>query len=325
MNTRRTYTSAQKQYREYCADRSIDALPVTADHLLAWLAHEASSVSPYRTARTIGTFRSAISTMHAESAWGAQPSPIDDPRITRFCKGVVVSKRSSDKAKQSERIESIDITPELLLEMEPFAITDATSYQLMSWAAACTGTFALLRLNELLGAHMNRNRVLKLDQITLYSAGAGNQRQRYPPAPDHERCFFTIALGPTKADQAGRNKPIAVAARPAVQALWRWLIHRHALGVSSPELFRLPHHDPLTFPQLKEYLQDILESMGRGRPHITGKAFRRGGASALHAAGEQPDDAAALGHWRNSRMVEVYANQRAKDQRQLEMSRRMAN
>ena len=172
---------------------------------------------------------------------------------------------------------------------------------------------------------MNRDRALKLEQLTLYAAGAGNQQQRYPPAPNADRCHFTMSLGSTKADQAGRNKPIAIAARPAVQAMWRWLILRHSLGVASPELFRLPRTDPLTFAQLKEYLQDLLESMGRGRPHITGKAFRRGGASALYAAGEMPDDAAALGHWKDSRMVEVYANQLAKDKRQLEMSRRMAN
>ena len=263
--------------------------------------------------------------MHAESRWGDQPSPVLDPRITRFCKGVAVKKRGSDKAKQNDRVETIELTPDLLIEMEPFAITDATAYQIMSWAAACTGTFGLLRLNELLGAHMNRDRVLKLDQLTLYAAGAGNQQQRYPPAPNADRCHFTIALGSTKADQAGRNKPIAIAARPAVQAMWRWLILRHSLRVTSPELFRLPHTDPLTFPQLKDYLQDLLESMGRGRPHITGKTFRRGGASALHAAGETSDDAAALGHWKDSRMVEVYANQQAKDKRQLEMSRRMAN
>lgn len=303
----------------------IDPLPVTADHLLAWLAYEASLAKPYRSARTIGTFRSAISTMHAESEWGSIPSPVLDPRITRFCKGVAVQKRQSDKARRSDRIETIDLTPDLILEMEAFAITDASPEETMCWSAACTGTFGLLRLNELLGAPMNRDRILKLDQITLYRAGAGKQQQGYPPAPNADGCHFAIILGPTKADQAGRNKPIVIAARPAVQALWRWLGVRHRLEVTRPELFCMPRSDPLTLTRLTEYLQDLLESMGRGRPHITGKAFRRGGASALHASGEASADAASLGHWKDGRMVELYANQQAKERRQLEMSRRMAN
>lgn len=323
-NTRRTYLSAQTHYRAYCAERGIHPLPVTADHMLAWLACEAASKSPRRTGRTIGSFRSAISTLHAESAWGGQPNPVNDPRVTRFIRGVISSKRTEDAAAQQQKTDSIDITPDLLGEMEAFAITDASHAQIMCWAAACTGTFALLRPNELLGSTQNPERVLQLSQITLFRAGAGNQQQRYPPNGDAAGCHFTIALGATKADQAGRNKPKVVAARPAVQAIWRWLQLRHKVGVDSPALFCLPHCIPLTHAQLRTYLQDVLESMGRGRPHISGKAFRRGGASGLLAAGEQREDAAALGHWKNERMLEIYANTLAKEKRQIEISRRMA-
>ena len=116
--------------------------------------------------------------------------------------------------------------------------------------------------------------------------------------PDH----FTIALGPTKADQRGTNAPIAVAARPAVLALWVWMHKRRDLTPHpelEPQLFRVPGSPPLQLPELMEAIADACEYSGRPPPHLSG---RRGGASELMAAGAARPIMHAAGRW-SSRAV----------------------
>jgi hypothetical protein len=79
----------------------------------------------------------------------------------------------------------------------------------------------------------------------------------------------------------------------------------------------------VTLRQVTDYLKDTLESLGHGRPHITGKAFRRGGASALVASNTPAAAAAAAGRWKSLAMPLVYANHAAKQSQALEISRAM--
>ena len=146
--------------------------------------------------------------------------------------------------------------------------------------------------------------------------------------PDH----FVVQLFDTKADQHGTNPPHAVAAPLAVAAMWRWMIARRSLartaaassssGTTPDFLFALPGTSAIALPQVVTYLQDLLESRGHGRPHITGKSFRRGGASDLVAANVPADAAAAAGRWKSAAMPLVYANRVAKQSQSLEISRR---
>ena len=66
-------------------------------------------------------------------------------------------------------------------------------------------------------------------------------------------------------------------------------------------------------------------ALGQPRPHLTGKAFRRGGASGLMAAGAARPDIQAAGRWRSAAMLETYSSARGQERaREIAVSRGMA-
>lgn len=327
-NTRRTYERPQGKWREWCAARGHAALPITIERAEAWLEHLA--VGGTITANTIRYHRSAISTLHAESAFRADPNPLDSPAITRMMKAVKAHLRTRDAAAKKARPLTISITPALLVELEAIG-RGGTPADAMMWAAACVGTCALLRPSELLGSPQNRDRHIRAVQITFFVAADSSVVAGWLPdareatiahfaLPDR----FAIALEATKADPDARNEPIVVATRIAVAALWRWMNIRRGLGAVGPKLFCVPLSPPLVLKRLIARMQDLLESIGRGRPHITGRAFRRGGASGLVGDGVSRADAAAAGRWKAESMLDVYADAESKARRAITTSRRMA-
>lgn len=279
-------------------------------------------------------FRSALSTMHEESVWAHLPNPItSDPRVGRLLTGVAKSRRAvhfADERQKAEPERSLDLTPALLAELAPLASRSDSPRLAMHWAAACLGTFGLLRLNELLGSAAHPERVLRTSQLKFCRTAACIPAMLPPQGlaatPDH----LELNLLDTKADQLGANPPLRVATPLAVEAVWRWMLARRNLHRASPSpgnvpqyIFALPGEDPLTLRTLVRFLQDCLEKAGHGRPRITGKAFRRGGASAVVAANLPASVAAAAGRWASPHMPLVYASQEAKQRQALEISRAM--
>ena len=62
-STRRNYAASQARFTSFCRARGRGPLPIDSDLLVQWLASESETG---KMARTIGTYRSAISTMHEE-------------------------------------------------------------------------------------------------------------------------------------------------------------------------------------------------------------------------------------------------------------------
>jgi hypothetical protein len=278
---------------------------------------------------TIRTYRSALSLLHHEGPQRHLPNPLDSEALTRLIKGITREKSASEKiARNARSIATIEITPEELLALEPIARGDSPE-SIAKWAAITLGTFGLLRIGELLGQR-DGTRILQTTDIRFYldshsrdEAGLLPHADEIPrhALPDH----FTVTFGSTKADQLGKNPPLGIAARPAVAAMWRWVHTRRDNGIDCPELWKFScRHPTLALSSLVSYLQDWYESLRKGRPHITGKAFRRGGASGLVSTGVPREDAAAAGRWRSQAMVETYANAQSKQQRALLINRQMA-
>ena len=136
------------------------------------------------------------------------------------------------------------------------------------------------------------------------------------PIPDH----FSIDLGATKTDQAGRNPPKVCAVPSAVRAIWEWAIQRHHRAEPSPLFFALDGL-PLLMPELLFELERIHELQGLGPVRFTGKCFRRGGNSSAAAAGLPLSDLQARGGWASSAMVNVYTTAEAKRERILALGR----
>ena len=107
--------------------------------------------------------------------------------------------------------------------------------------------------------------------------------------------------------------------------MWRWLVLRRQGDAYGPELFRPAGRKgaPLSLATLLGWLTDGLTSLGYSSVKLTGKCFRRGGASALVAAGLGPEQVAPRGRWKSLSMPAVYANAASKRQADIDVSRRM--
>jgi integrase len=245
-------------------------------------------------------------------------------------RGLEKSRAAAELAAKAAKPLSPPLTPELLEQMRPFA-AGAGPFERMAWAAACVGAYAGLRPNELLGSNEHRDRALRAEQITFRgSSASAASGEELPVVPLSSASAiphaFTIALGPTKADQQGRNPAHLVAGRPAVEALWQWMQQRSALGGRGPEpLFAVPgDFRPLSVAQLIAEL-DAWGTHAKGRPvHFLGRCFRRGMASAAAAAGAPVPVLQQLGRWAGAHSHEHYVDQRARFQRFLAASSNLA-
>lgn len=175
-----------------------------------------------------------------------------------------------------------------------------------------------------------------MDSIIFYSKGTVSlpmallprgSKPREHPYPE----YFTISFGPTKADPLAKYFPLPIAAPSCVKALWDWLHFRRdtlPINYSAPELFSWPSASSgMSFKLKVQGLIDTL--MGWSTPLygesliIKGRSFRRGGASALLAAGADQAVIMSAGRWKSSSMINVYSSKQSKQSRALAGSRAM--
>jgi len=321
-----------RYYQEWCTARGLEAsaAALTLQSAVEFIASYAEESN--RTAGTLRVYRSALSTWWAEAL---QPgtNPLQHPLFTRLMDGIARDKRPTEAARRAATPVTISLTPVLLAEMERMGAgaRGTPPEDLMRWAACNLGTYALLRPGEFLGVHKDRGSALRADSVTFFAAD-GSQRKTalHPhgtdvdlhPFPDR----FSVALGATKADQAGKNKDVVVAAPPAVAALWRWVHMRRDCLSDDDELFRVPGSLPLSQAALTRHIAFWCAAVTGDAtlPKVTGRCFRRGGASGLMAAGASDSDIQAQGRWRSAAMPAVYSDAASQEQRRVSVSRAMA-
>lgn len=326
-NTRRTYQGPQRRYTDFCYKTGREPLPVDALAVLHFLARE-SHADYDKSSRTIGLYRSALSTMHAESEYGGQPNPLDDPRIARLLVGVKKSKIESDAEKREAATPTAVLTPKFLVDHEAYFGMSDEPANVMKWAACCLGSFAALRKTELIGSSFYPERRLKISQIKFYHTDL-TRTVIAIPAPSIVRVedinHFSISLGATKADPLAHNKPSLCFSAVAIRAMWKWMHLRHSLTRAEvPQLFTIGTTH-LDYATLMTFVQNMFVAKGDGRMKFTGKAFRKGAASELVASNVPNSVSADLGRWRTTHMVETYATPAAKAARFEQMSRELGH
>jgi hypothetical protein len=283
---------------------------------------------------TLLVYRSALSTHHRETTMGEVTNPLEAKAVTMVLDGIQRAWHLREAAAKAKAPQSINITPAILADIKSHLTSDEPLHSML-WSAATVGVYAMLRPHELLAdRHIEGTidtRALRFSQITFYEKEHSKQTVTLLPknaesdidlyaVPDS----YTIALGQTKTDQLGKRRPKVVAAAPAVQALWRWCHLRQSLGSSSPLLFACDGVPPLTLRQLLSAITKALVALGYNNPKVTGKCFRRGGASALVAQGISNEDVARVADWHSSSMVNIYASSEAKEARRIATSRLLA-
>ena len=324
-STRRTYAAPLAAYRQFCLHRGACPLPcsVTIAKAGDWLAHVALGGRVSGNTVTVRTYRSALSTAWEEA--GVQgDNPLRSALIDRIVLGASKLLKDRDMAARAAREVTVELTPTLLAQFHPFVVEAGARAPLaatelaMVWAAACLGVFGLLRPNEFLYVGQKASKVLLADAITFRAAPIHEAQQGLLPrgtvvtaasVPDR----FEVALGATKADALGRNGRLIIAARMAVEALWRWMhVRRDAGHAPHAPLFVQVNGLALASRKLLTQIVTWYARLTGVEPKITGRAFRRGGASDMLRAGASIPDIMAAGRWRSPAMVGVYANAEAR-------------
>lgn len=276
---------------------------------------------------TIRTYRSALSTAF-EEALGTGTNPLDDPAIGRIIAGIKRAKLPSELAQRRDAPRKLELTAELLAELAPHAGTDGSPQDVMRWAAACVGSYGMLRPNEFLGVAKKRSNAVRVSEVAFFAqAGSAKRVGLCPPGaaledydvPDR----FSLDLGATKADQFAQNPPLVIAAAPAVQAMWRWMHLRRDLGGCPGPVFAVPFGSgSLSCKELCEHLREwATVATGEPAPKVVGRTFRRGGTSSMVAGGASRDDIRRAGRWKSDGMVDTYSSAASKQARAILDSR----
>jgi hypothetical protein len=110
----------------------------------------------------------------------------------------------------------------------------------------------------------------------------------------------------TKTDQDALRPPLMIAGTIAVRAMWRWVHMRRAAGaLDSDRLFALGAR-PLSQTALLASITSNLHRCGYPDARLSGKCFRRGGASALFESGASASSITTAGRWATENMFRHY-------------------
>lgn len=320
--TLRSYQTAWRAWDSYAAAHDIDdAAGVPTDAAETWLASLGASgrLAP----ASIAAYKSAVLTRHELYHTGA--NAWDTQRVSRILRGIARTAVPLTPAP------TLALTPAIIAVIAPGSLLGTDLQSRMLYAAATMATHAMLRPSEMLGTPAQKQRALRADDITFFAwAGTHTTCALYPHGTDLGSASvpdrYSIRLGVTKADQGATNPPIVVAAPSAVRALWTWMHARRDSSTLSPLLFVARPRPgaaerPLSIAALCRAITDALDAAGVDHPKVTGKTFRRGGASALTAAGAPTAAIANMMRHRSLAVQDRYSSAAAKAARLVALSR----
>lgn len=303
---------------------------LTPQQCANWLVEYATGGGKGKMASSLGVARSAISTRW-ELAGLEGANPASSPIVSRLLKGYAKSRVEAEAVIRSEREETISLTVERLAELAPIADCSrgGAPRDVMLWAAACVATFGLNRCAELFGATRVGRPPIAASAVKFFDSEYATQPRALCPGPAEGAplpAYFTLALGPTKADPMGRNADLRIAARVAVAALWKWMhLRRDRGGTLTGHLFQVDSFPPLTRTELFERVRDWHRVAFGTAPKVTGRAFRRGGNQSLVASGAPHPVLKQAGRWKSDAMPSVYSSAEADAARGLKASRALGD
>jgi hypothetical protein len=292
-STRSTYDSAIRSFKRWRADRTalVDA-PATAQEVISWLAALADGGLRHS---TLNVYKSALHTRHQEESHpdGDQRNPLDSVHIKRVLAGIANSQVTQRRSKPLS-------APLFFSTLSKLSFSPNKPRDVMLLAAASLGVTATMRPSEIFGNKHNPERALTLDQLQFFE----NTRTRVFP-PHGNPTHIAVHLRQTKTHPQGATK--YVSAPDAIASVWRWISDHRRLARPSDLIFTHSGRQ-LTTNALVRDLERRHIAAGFGQVYLTGKCFRRGGASTLAAQGIDAADIASLGWAPNSPMWQVYAN-----------------
>ena len=286
-------------YKDYCRSRQwLEDEPITAHRLGDWLA--ALADGGQHAFNTLGVYKAAMRNrfIHEMGAGHAGPNPADSEHLKLLMQGIGRDKAAHEQAKRASAVNSDPATPAIIMSLASRHPGHQPGLAML-YAAMCLGSCAGLRPNELLGAPQNRERAIQRTQLTfLDAAGRPCSPGCLPGASQTVAVACELFLPVSKTDQRRRGTTRPIAAPFAVKALAQWCTHWDKQPAADGLLFRNGEQQ-LRTQQLLAHLTAECTAIGMRNFKFTGKCFRRGLASSMAAAGEQPETIKKAGGWRS--------------------------
>ena len=281
-STRRSYSSAQRRYLQFCRDQNLSPVPTSEGQLCQFVSYLALANLSHNTMKC---YLSAIRHLHiAEGAGDPQISKM--PRLEQVLRGIKLTHARGEKEGNVRLPVSIDVLEKMRVVWQTSASRDSE----MLWAAASLCFFGFLRSGELTvpseegfdeGAH------LSFRDITVDSLENPQVLQ--------------VRLKASKTDPFRAGVEVFVGRTGCklcpVEAVLSYMTKR---GQASGPLFIFQDGKPLTRSRFVTEVKKALTSAGVDSTGYSGHSFRSGAATTAAKRGLGEAAIKMLGRWRSN-------------------------
>lgn len=275
-NTQKTYSSAQRQYLEFCRMYNKLSLPCDEDTMLMYISY-LHSVRKLK-CPTIKVYMSAVRALHSMHA--CTYTVHDSVRLKLALKAIEFQNGRVDK--------KFAITYEILSHFRMHVSSDHDGKML--WAAMTAAHFGCLRTAEFVSLgelSFNRETQLTRGDISLSPLG-------------HSELGLAISLRCTKTDKTGNGVTVMVGCTGtsvcAVCAMAEYLTVSQQSNIHEP-LFRWQDGTFLTRTTFVRETKKLVAILGLDSSQYSGHSYRIGGATSAALAGFSPIELKLLGRW----------------------------
>ena len=275
-STRRAYSTGQRRWLQFAAQRGFSAFPLTETAVTLWVTDLARSLAP----TTVDSYLSATLRLARELGY-----PCERPQF-QMLSDVLQGIRNVKSA--SFREVRRPLTCKVLAAVQP-QLDMRTGNGRMLWAAMTLGTLGLLRSGEFAldeTESVLSPKLLRVDSVRFeHAQGSALMRVRLRDTKtDRARVGVTVTVGPT-----GRHVC-------AVTAMASYLSERSAALPADP-LFVFEDDSILRRRSLVRLLKVLLSNAGVDSSLYAGHSFRIGGATDLASRGVPDHEIQAAGRW----------------------------
>lgn len=274
-STRRVYSSAQKQFLDFCIqDGSVNQdgfiLPASEQTLMRFCSHLADRLHH----TSIKVYLSGVRSLHIDMGFG---DPLANClQLQRVLRGI--------KRHQGSRTNSRQPVTGDLMKVIHGILTLSDYTQSMMWAACCVGFFGFLRAGEFtVNSPFDPNIHLTLQDLQLDSTSDPSCLRVHIKCsktdPFRQGCFIYLGRG-----------------RTSICPISSVMAYLHQRGPAPGPLFIHQDGRPLTRSQLSDFLKSTLSAAGI-TGSFSGHSFRIGAATTAAQQGLPDHLIKTLGRW----------------------------
>lgn len=286
-NTRRTYSSSQRQYLQFCLQYNLQPVPASDLQIRRYIAFLSTRIAP----GSIKVYLAAVRALHVNI--GLEFHAHLHPLCQVMVRGLVKN--------GAPPVQKWPITLDILYVLR--SVLSNSHDHLMIWAAMTLAFFACLRADEFTVSSESQQ-APSLDSIKFKKLSDG-------------RNYITYSVPKSKTEPHGFTRVVGCS-KSCVCAYCAMIIYLQARKqmdpqAKSPHLFIDCSSNVLTGKRFNQIVKVLITAVGLDPNHFSGHSFRAGSASSAGARGFKDWEIQLLGGWRSStyqryiRHTEVHA------------------